>query len=666
MAVTGFKIASRRSLAGGAQIGDIGEYEEIKGKLHFALDPLHPANERITDLERAPRNADGLVQVTSDILIVAPAEPRNGNGGALLDVVNRGNRVSIPDFNDATRPVFGPDSNPNPPIDVGDGFLMRRGYTVVSCGWQKDAPDYPGLIRLYGPDAAGPDGEPIAGRVFTQLQSPGRVEHFMLTDRGHLVYPAADPEEADALMTVRDHPDGEPDTIPRDRWCFARVENGNVVPDPDYVHLEGGLEKGRLYQVTYTTQGARILGMSFATLRDCASWLKYGTSADGNPFAGVLDRALAYGRSQTGRLLRTFLYLDMNQDEAGREALDGVIAHVAGGMRGEFNQRFGQASKDRNNMLAQLFPFTDTAETDPETGETDALLGRMTRRGSQARVFFTNTSAEYHRGDASLIHTDPDGRRDVYHGPSVRIYHFAGTQHGVGVWPPADVQPGTGERAQNTLSTVNQRRLLRAALINMDRWLSDGTEPPPSSHPRIDDGTAVTPEQLAAVFDPIPFSRFPQHHARLRRLDFAHTEDPEQTHTLPPVSGKPFGSLVSAVDGDGNEVAGVMLPEIAVPLAAHTGWTLRHPDIGGEGQLLKLAGGTIPFQKDRAGREASSDPRPSIQERYRSKDEYLRKVREAAEALVERRYLLEEDIGRSLDIAAAMWDYFTGASPPRH
>jgi len=182
MAVTGFEITLRRPLAGGVRFGEVGEYEEIKGRLRFALDPLHPANERITDLERAPRSADGLVEMTSDVLILAPAERSRANGGVVLDVVNRGNRISVPGFNDATRPVFGPDSDPNPPIDVGDGFLMRHGYTVVSCGWQKDAPDYPGLIRLYGPDGVGPDGEPITGRVFTQLQTPERAEHLMLSD----------------------------------------------------------------------------------------------------------------------------------------------------------------------------------------------------------------------------------------------------------------------------------------------------------------------------------------------------------------------------------------------------------------------------------------------------------------------------------------------------
>jgi len=192
--------------------------------------------------------------------------------------------------------------------------------------------------------------------------------------------------------------------------------------------------------------------------------------------------------------------------------------------------------------------------------------------------------------------------------------------------------------------------LLRAALVNLDRWVVEGIEPPPSRHPRLADGTAVAPDRLGADFARIPAARYPAHHARPRRLDWTH---------LPPAPGRPFGSLVSAVDTDGNEVAGIVLPEIAVPLAAHTGWNLRHPDIGGAEQLLVFAGATIPFAPTRAQREAAGDPRPSIAERYPSRTAYLDRVRAAAGALVREGYLLEEDIALSVAAAARLWDHFT-------
>ena len=433
------------------------------------------------------------------------------------------------------------------------------------------------------------------------------------------------------------------------------MEAGRVAPDAGHVHLEGGFEKGRLYQITYTAVGAPVQGLGMAALREAVSWLKHGSGAEDHPAPGVLRWAYAYGRSQTGRLLRTLVYEDLNLDEEGREALDGIIANVAGGMRGEFNQRFGQNSKDRNNMMAHLFPFTDQPATDPDTGVKDALHARVDARGSRLRVFYTNTSAEYHRGDASLIHTDPDGGHDVPHGPGVRVYHFAGTEHGLGLWPPADTQvapadpTGAVERSRNLRGVVDYSPLLRACLVHLDRWVVEGIEPPPSRHPRLGDGTAVPPERLAPVFARIPGARYPRHHPKPTRLDWT---------VLPPRPGRAFGSLVSAVNEDGNEVAGLVLPEVAAPLATHTGWNLRHPDIGCAEQLLVFAGATIPFPRTRVEREARGDPRRSVEERYASRADYLERVREAARALAREGYLLEEDIELSVAAAAKLWDHF--------
>jgi hypothetical protein len=563
----------------------------------------------------------------------------------------------VPNFNRATRPVFGPGSDANPPVDVGDGFLMKRGWVVVSCGWQGDLPRVPGLLGMRTPEARDEDGRPLTGRVHSQLQAAAAVSHFLLSDRGHVPYPAADLEQRDAVLTVRDQPDGPETAIPRERWRFARAEGGRLVPDAGHIHLDGGFEKGRLYQITYTAVGAPVMGLSMAALRDSVSWLKHGAAGDGHPAPGRLRWAYAYGRSQTGRLLRTLVYEDLNQDEEGREALDGIIANVAGGMRGEFNQRFGQNSKDRNNMMVHLFPFADQPATDPDTGAKDALHARLDARGSRLRVFYTNTSAEYHRGDASLIHTDPDGGRDLAHGPSVRVYHFAGTEHGLGIWPPTDTQPapadptGAVDRSQHVRSVVDYSPLLRACLMHLDRWTVEGIEPPPSRHPRVADGTAVPPEQLAAAFARIPAARYPRHNAKPRRLDWT---------VVPPRPGRAFGSLVSAVDGDGNETAGIALPEIAVPLATHTGWNLRHPDSGGAEQLLVFAGSTIPFARTRAERLSAGDPRASIEERYASRAQYLDRVRAAALSLTAAGYLLAEDVEVSVAAAARLWDRFAG------
>jgi hypothetical protein len=640
--VIAFDVALRRPLADGKPFGDAGPYEELKGRLRLALDPRNDANRGITDIALAPTNARGLVEFGADVSLLLPVDRARCSGRLLVDVVNRGNTVAVPNFNHATRPVFGAGADPNPPIDVGDGFLMRRGWVIASCGWQGDLPDLPGLFRLHGVEAQ-ENGAPLTGRVYVQCQAPEDVPDFLLSDRGHQPYRAADLDERDAVLTVRDMPDAEPEVISRARWRFARVDGGRVVPDAGHVWLEGGFTRGRLYHVAYTAVGAPVMGLGIAALRDCAAWLKHATAAEGHPAPAALRWAYAYGRSQTGRLLRTLLHYGLNADEAGREAFDGILANVAGGMRGEFNQRFGQNSKDRPWAMCHLEPF----QVEPR--------GRV-------KVFYTNTSAEYHRGDASLVHTDPDGGRDVEHGPNVRVYHFAGTEHGLGVWPPSEAQAaaadphGWVERAQHLRGVMNYGRLLRACLVSLDRWVTEGASPPPSRHPRLGDGTAVGPETLTKAFDAIPGARYPRRHARPQRVDFGADGEMRRVTVAPPRVGAPYGSRVSAVDGDGNEIAGVILPELAVPLATHTGWNLRHADIGGVQQLLVFAGATLPFPRTRAERATSGDPRPSIEERYASRSDYLARVREAAHTLVTDGYLLEEDVETSVAFARRLWE----------
>ncbi len=492
--------------------------------------------------------------------------------------------------------------------------------------------------------------------MHSQLQAAAPVAHFLLSDRGHIPYPAADLDERDALLTVRDQPDGPATTIPRERWRFARVEAGRVVPDASHIQLEGGFEPGRLYQITYTAAGAPVLGLSMAALRDAVSWLKHGHRRRGQSGAGTRLRwAYAYGRSQTGRLLRTLVYEDLNLDEHGREALDGIIANVAGGMRGEFNQRFGQNSKDRNNMMAHLFPFTDQPAIDPDTGVKDALHARLDARGSRLRVFYTNTSAEYHRGDASLIHTDPDGRQDVAHGPNVRVYHFAGTEHGLGIWPPTDTQlapadpTGAVEHSRHLRGVVDYSLLLRACLTHLDRWVVEGIEPPPSRHPRLVDGTAVPPEHLDAVFARIPAASYPRHHAKPRRLDWTRVPPRRRTRLrLPRLLGERGRQR-----GRGHRASG------AGGAARHSHGLEPAPSRHRRRRAASgLRGLDHPLRADAGGAAGFGRSPPSVEERYASRADYLERVREAARALAHAGYLLEEDVELSVAAASRLWDHF--------
>jgi hypothetical protein len=357
------------------------------------------------------------------------------------------------------------------------------------------------------------------------------------------------------------------------------------------------------------------------------------------------------------------LYLGLVEDEAERLALDGVIPHVAGGMRGEFNLRFGQPSKDVCYIIPELFPFTDTPQTDPLTGQTGSLLARLEARNKVPKIMFTNTSAEYWRGDAALIHTDLVHLTDATESASVRRYHLAGTQHSSGLFPLVELRSTDGIRAQLPYNSVDYNPLLRAALTNLDRWVSADMPAPPSQHPRLADGTAVPSKSLEAIFTKLPGVRFPPRMLHPLRLDYGPETSQGRTVTLPAIPGEVYPALVSAVDADGNEIAGLRLPDLTVPLATHTGWNLRHAEVGNADLVIGITGGlagwTLPFPATREAQQNSGDPRLSIAERYASKADYLSRVRTAAQELVLAGYVLAEDVPCLEADAAQRYDAFT-------
>ncbi|PKB71211.1 MAG: hypothetical protein BZY87_06655 [SAR202 cluster bacterium Io17-Chloro-G6] len=626
MGVTSVEIKERGPYAGGISFGDTGAYEQLDGTVHFAVDPIKPANSLITDLDLAPKNAAGLVEFSADFRILKPVDQRKGSHKLFFDVVNRGNPLSLKNINSA------PESDPTGP---GNGFLMRRGYTQVWCGWQHDVPQTPGALGINVPEAAG-----VTGRIAVTFQPNEAATTQMLSDRGHLPYPASNLDQPDAELTVRHYDAGPTTIIPHSDWSFGRLEQGNVVVDANHICMASGFQPGEIYRCIYTTSTAPVVGLGIAAVRDFVSHLRHSNSPD-NPCAGDIQHTLTFGSSQSGRFLRHMLYLAMNQDEDDRMVFDGIIANIAGGRRGEFNQRFGQPSNLLESSTGSVFPFTDIEQTDPETEQTDGLLTRLAARGKLPKLFMTNTSSEYWGGHAALTHTDVTGAKDIAPSDSVRIYHFSGTQHSAGVLPLGHTQP-TGASGVHPFNWVDWRPLMRAAVANLDAWVTTGAAPAPSKHPRLDDGTAVPSESLKPAFRAISKIEFPEHLRHLIRLDFG--PDSGITENLPPVTGKPYPALVSDVDQDGNELGGIRLPDVAVPLATVMGWNLRHPDTGSPGQTHKTMGSTVPFPFTQQEREETSDPRPSVEERYSSRVDYLEKVETAALDLVSQGYLLEEDI----------------------
>lgn len=644
MAATALEIQDRGVVLDGRPFGASGAYEKIAGVLRFAVDPASPANRAITDLGLAPRNARGAVEASADFYLLQPVDPARGNRRLLLDVPNRGRKVALGMFNSTPRV---PD--PSTPEDFGNGFLMRHGYTVAWIGWQHDVPRQDGLMALTVPAARGANG-PISGPVRCLWRPNVRAETLPLADRYHIPHPTADLDGPDARLTVCDHVGAPAVAVPRTAWRF---------PDASHIALAGGFAPGKIYELVYRAEHPPLVGLGFAAVRDAAAWLRFADAAQGNPSAGRLERAYAFGVSQSGRFLRHLLYLGLDEDEAGRPVFDAVVPHVAGARRGEFNHRFGQPSLNALGAVGSLFPFTDGEQTDPVTGERGALLARVQTRGSMPKIVTINTSAEYWRGDASLVHTDVEGRADVEPLPGTRVYLFAGTQHTPGALPPPDADPNTGGRGLQPFNVVDYAPLLRATLVNLDRWVTEGAEPPPSAAPRLTDGTAVPGEATAPVFETIPGVRFPDRIERPRRLDFGPEWARGVVTELPPKVGAPFVTFVPAVDADGNETAGLRPVELLAPLATYTGWNPRHPEQGAPGDLMSMMGSTLPFPRTRAEREASGDPRRSIEERYPSRAASLERARAAAMALVAARHMLAEDVDAVLERAGRLWDFVT-------
>ena len=425
------------------------------------------------------------------------------------------------------------------------------------------------------------------------------------------------------------------------------MEDGQVEPDDSIIYMATGFDRGKSYRLIYSTNHAPVVGLGHLATRDFVSFMRYGTSREINPCADDAEYAYAFGVSQSGRFLREFLYLALNEDEENRTVFDGLIPHIAGGRRGEFNQRSGQPSSTDNFSTGNIFPFADVVQTDAETGKTDGLLSRLAAKGQIPKIFFTNSSCEYWRGDASLIHIDLDGAHDLSPSESVRIYHFAGTQHASATYPPTNTNAATGDKGCENFNWVDYRPLLRTALVRLDRWVTAGELPPSSQHPRLDDGTAVSTERVAASFRAIPGMDFPDHLPDPTRLDFGPVQGIPSN--VPPAIGKSYSYFVSAADHDGNELGGIRLPDLSVPIATNTGWSLRHPDMGGRGQILENTGSTVAFPVTRSQREASGDSRLSLEERYSSKEDYLIQVQRAAETLVEDGYLLAGEVDEVVD-----------------
>lgn len=675
--ITRIEIEKVEPAFGGQAFGDVGAYELVSGKAHGEVDPKLPGNAIIQDIGLAPRNVRGMVEYTSDIAILRPADPRHSNHIVLFNVTNRGNKGALSLFNaDASANQI----DNNLVKEPGDGWLQRQGYTLVWFAWQGDIRPGNGRMLLSVPVAHNPDGSAITGTVRAEIMVPVLADSLPIstgwfTSAGTTAsYPSVSTDNRTPLpdgflpsLTVRGRESAPRRPIDPSDWHFGACNA--MEADPRVICLRSGFQPGRLYELIYRAKDPSVLGLGFAVARDLGSLLKYNEHDDTgtpNPVVhGPGVRTMLMGTSQSGRFTRTVILLGFNQGEDGRQVFDAALPHIGGGLI-SLNIRFAQPGHAWGEQIDHLnpgyeFPFSYARQTDPLTGRTQGVLDRCEATHTCPLIIHAATAVEMWEGRQSLGFTDPLGQRDVPDPPNVRSYIMSSTQHAPALLPQAQEEPFGACYQQSNPNPYTWT--MRALLDALTRWVRDGTMPPPSTVPTIAGGTLVAPD--AVHFPEIPATDYGD--VERPQVRFLGVYNPlgvydrgpgykagsvtgVMTREPPGVSAARYAVLVPQVDTDGNDLGGIRDLFERVPVGTYTGWNLFRDDWLRYG-MCSLLGTYVPFADTRAEREKAGDPRPSIEERYPTRDAYLAAIRKAAADLVAERFLLPEDAQRLVGVA---------------
>ena len=596
VSVTAHAAVVRVDITDRSDIGKAG-YEQLTGKLHFEIDPKLPQNAIIADVDLAPVNASGKVSFVADLRLWKPKDDARSNGAAWVEIPNRGGKASLP------------------------ASMMEQGFTMLNVGWEFDvAAD---KLRLEMPRAKNKDGSPIRGVVSATFTPDKRADEQSLTDLTD--YPPVDIEGVESRLIVRDraaYPEGQ--EVPRKLWS---LQNGRI-------RLKGGFEPGKTYEVFYLAESPPVAGLGYAAIRDAVAWLKHDPTSPAK-----VKHAYAFGASQCGRFLRDFVYLGFNTDEQDRLALDGILSHVAGAGRLVLNQRWS-TPRAISGYYTASYPFADTAQKDPVSGQSEGILANPRVRHAP-KIFYTNMAAEYWGAGrvGALTHTTPDGKQDIALPENVRSYFFASTSHGAAPFPPTSQVKGSP-----LANPVNTSPAILALRLAMHRWVTEGLAPPPSVHPKLSDGTLVPVAEVR--WPKVPGMASPKAVKAGGRV-----RNPQ----LPGGAGEgtELPLLVPQCDADGNDLGGIRMPDVAVPLGTATGWVFRPAAFGSPHEFYLLRGAWVPFAKT----QDANDPRPSLADRYASKDAYLDQVKAAVQKLIEQRFLTTADLDPQLKQASQRWDW---------
>jgi len=624
----------------GTSFGEAGQYEKLIGRAFGEVDPNDARNRVIADIALAPRNARGNVEYLTDIYILRPVERTRRNRRIFFEINNRGNNFSFGQMNNAPGGVV---NDPTTAADGGNGFLMERGYTIVVSGWDATVPRGGGRQTIEVPIARNPDGSSIVGAALEEF-----VIDNSTTMAAPLTYPAATLDKSQAKLTVRVHYADPPMPVSAGDWEYVNATTIRLLP------AGTPFQQGRLYEFTYPATDPLVAGLGLAATRNVTAFFRRAERDDAgnlNPLAGDVQFVYSCCISQPCRFMRDFLHLGFNESEQGQRIFDGVLNWVGGASGGFFNYRFAQPGRTHRQHIGRpyperQFPFANQVLSDPVTGKTDGRLRRCLASGTCPNIFEANSANEYWVKTGSLLHTDTRGN-DLPDHPNVRFYLFSSLPHSIGVGPTG---PGICQQPRNPL-VANAG--MRALLVALDEWVSAGREPPASRVPRRADGTLVPSLPQGVVgFPDIPGATYNGLMTTGDLFDYGPSFEQGILTTLPPRPlGSPYPAFVPKTDSDGNDIAGIRLPEIAVPLATYTGWNLRATAFAGD-DLCDAAGQKIDFRQTKAERIAAGDPRPSLEERYGDHWGYVLRVARSALNLFEQGLMLWDDVYRTFVEAA--------------
>lgn len=649
--------------------GGVGGYEKLTGKLSGEIDPADKHNAIIQDLELAPVNARGMVEYTTEFVLLKPKDMSKAGGILRYDAPNRGNILTMP----------------NPASVAGDAVYFERGYVMLYAAWQGDVPkSSPARLTLTVPVAKNKDGSSITGPYVAELiprtasaamSLPGGVFNGTMIPYA----PASlDNTRAGYSLTRRVNETDPRVAIPASDWKFADCDNASNpfpgAPDGSKVCLKGGFVPGYLYEITYVAKDPKVMGVGLAALRDMVAFFRNQTAdAAGkpNPVAGAIRYAIGQGTSQSGNAMKTFLHLGFNEALDGGKVFDGIYAHVAA-RQTNINTRFavpggGGGLRTDHRAFGQTAPRGLAADyQDTVAGRTGGIMQRCTASQTCPKFFLGLSGTEFWQLQGSPVLTDPFGFADLKQPDNARIYYYASTQHGgksalIGYDPTSTVYPAG--------SMIDFADTFRALFIDLEEWVARGVAPPDSRVPAIADGTLVRPEQVsfpvtkgivwsgAGSNTAIPALQYLARYNGFPLLDFGpryRPQDESGIATLLPPSymGRDYAILVPQVDAaTGLAKAGIQSVDVQAPLG--TSLEFNYVATPGIVDLVNLTGSYIPFHKTEAARISAGDGRPSLEALYGDQAGYVSKVRTAAASLVASRFLLQADADRLVAKAQA-------------